>query len=113
MSKKYQAVKLTPTEAACKHEAGVFVPVVNFSKCESKAPCVTVCPYDVLDMKPITAADYSTLTFSGKLKTLAHGKDKAYVVQPDRCHACGLCVVVCPENAISLVRVAHIGTQNL
>jgi NAD-dependent dihydropyrimidine dehydrogenase PreA subunit len=27
----------------------------------------------------------------------------AYTVRADRCHECGLCVAVCPEDAITLV----------
>ena len=90
------------TKDNCKEEAGQLVPVVDFNKCEAKGPCIEVCPYDVFEMKPISDGDFKTLSLIGKLKTKVHGKDKAYVVKPDSCHACGLCVTACPEKAIKL-----------
>jgi NAD-dependent dihydropyrimidine dehydrogenase PreA subunit len=41
----------------------------------------------------------------GRLKALAHGGKQAFAVSAEACHACGLCVKACPENAIRLVRV--------
>ena len=38
----------------------------------------------------------------GKVKAWAHGNRQAYVVRPFDCHACGLCVAACPEEAIRL-----------
>ncbi|EQA34736.1 4Fe-4S binding domain protein [Leptospira inadai serovar Lyme str. 10] len=32
-----------------------------------------------------------------------HGPNKAYVVRPEDCHACGLCVAACPEKAVRLI----------
>jgi 4Fe-4S ferredoxin len=92
------------TEDACKKESGILMPIINLSKCEGKEPCVTICPYNVLEMQRITESDYNQLTFKGKLKTFIHGKNKAYLVKPDQCHSCGLCVTACPENAIKLGR---------
>ncbi len=86
----------------CK-ESGRLQPVVNFNKCEGKADCVAVCPYDVFEMRPTAAADKAQLNFVGKLKTYFH-PNKAYVIDPARCHACGLCVTACPEKAIQLKR---------
>jgi 4Fe-4S ferredoxin len=88
----------------CKHKAGTIIPIVNFSKCEAKGPCVEVCPYDVFELQNITQTDYSDLTFLGKIKTFVHGKSKAYAVNADKCLGCGLCVAACPEKAIKLVR---------
>jgi 4Fe-4S ferredoxin len=90
----------------CKHPAGTMIPVVNFSKCEAKGPCIEVCPYDVFEMQEIKPADYSTLTIAGKIKTFVHGKSKAYAVNADKCQGCGLCVVACPEKAITLAKVS-------
>jgi len=93
------------TKDDCKEDSGKLIPVVNFNKCEAKGPCIEVCPYDVFEMKPITEEDRKALSFIGKLKTMAHGNEKAYVINGDLCHACGLCVTACPENAITLKRV--------
>jgi 4Fe-4S ferredoxin len=49
-------------------------------------------------------ADYRALPVLGRLKSLAHRRLTAYAPRADQCHACGLCVVACPERAISLVR---------
>jgi len=38
----------------------------------------------------------------GKLKAWAHKRMQADVVSPDACHACGLCLKSCPEDAITL-----------
>lgn len=90
------------TKDNCKEEAGQLIPVVDFNKCEAKGPCIEVCPYDVFEMKPIKDDDFKQLSFIGKLKIRVNGKDKAYVIKPELCHACGLCVTACPEKAIKL-----------
>jgi len=90
------------TKDNCKEEAGQLIPMVDFNKCEAKCPCIEVCPYDVFEMKPISDEDFKTLSFIGKIKTRVYGNKKAYVVKPDACHACGLCVTACPEKAIKL-----------
>lgn len=80
-----------------------LMPVVNFNNCGGKEDCVEVCPYDVFEMRPISDEDKSTLNLKGKIKTFFF-KQKAYVINPDQCHACGLCVQACPEKAIKLTR---------
>jgi NAD-dependent dihydropyrimidine dehydrogenase PreA subunit len=93
------------TKENCKEEAGQLIPVVDFNACEAKGPCIEVCPYAVFEMKTISDEDFKSLSFIGKIKTRVHGNKKAYVVQPDLCHACGLCVTACPEKAIKLRKV--------
>jgi 4Fe-4S ferredoxin len=66
-----------------------------------------VCPYDVFEVGRMTDSDFATLGFLGKAKSLAHRRQTAYAVRADACHACGLCVVACPEAAITLVRVTQ------
>ena len=88
----------------CKEESGKLVPLIDLNKCEGKTPCVPICPYDVLEIREINDEQYRSLAFVGKLKTFFNGKKKAFVAQPNACHACGLCVSACPEKAIKLVK---------
>jgi NAD-dependent dihydropyrimidine dehydrogenase PreA subunit len=89
--------------AECRSLAGKFVPVVNRSRCEAKAECVAVCPYQVFQVGRILDADFAALGLFAKLKVVAHGRKTAYTPRAAECHACGLCVGACPENAIQLV----------
>lgn len=96
----------TQQEAArgdCKGQAGRVVPLIDRNRCEAKGGCVEVCPYEVFEIRPLAPADRAALSFRGKLKAWGHGHRQAYVVRPDDCHACGLCVQACPEDAIRLV----------
>jgi NAD-dependent dihydropyrimidine dehydrogenase PreA subunit len=87
----------------CRAEPGQFVPVVDLSRCEGKADCTEVCPYDVFEVTRISDDDFSALSPFGKLRSIAHRRQASYAVRADACHACGLCVVACPESAITLV----------
>ncbi len=86
----------------CKAAPGAYAPSIDRNECEGKADCVTVCPYDVFEVRRIDDADYAGLSFFGKIKSLAHGKKTAYTPRADACQACGLCVVACPEKALRL-----------
>lgn len=88
----------------CKAEPGAYVPVVDHGKCEGKDDCVEVCPYDVFEVRRIDDADFAGLGFFQRLKVRVHGMQTAYTPNADACKACGLCVVACPEKAITLVR---------
>jgi 4Fe-4S ferredoxin len=88
----------------CRAEPGSWHPVVDRRNCEGKSDCVAVCPYDVFEVGPIDEADYRAMPFFVRLKIRAHGKKTSFTPRAADCHACGLCVVACPENAITLVR---------
>ena len=90
------------TEEECQGEPGVVAPVVDRNRCEAKEDCVHVCPYDVFEMRELSREDRSEMSMVGRFKAWAHGNRQAFVVQPDQCHACQLCVDACPENAIRL-----------
>jgi NAD-dependent dihydropyrimidine dehydrogenase PreA subunit len=87
----------------CDETGGKLKPVINLSNCGGKEDCIPACPYDVLEMQLITAEDRLTLNFKGKIKTFFK-PNKAYITDPNLCHACGLCVQVCPEKAIKLTK---------
>lgn len=86
----------------CKGEPGKVAPVVDRNRCEAKEDCVRVCPYDVFEIRKLEPEDRAGLSLIGRLKTWAHGGKQAYVVKPEACHACQLCVEACPEDAIRL-----------
>jgi NAD-dependent dihydropyrimidine dehydrogenase PreA subunit len=88
----------------CRAPAGAYVPQIDRGRCEGKNDCVEVCPYDVFVVRRIDDADFEKLGFMGKLKSRAHKRQTAYTPGADKCQACGLCVVACPEKAITLVR---------
>lgn len=90
--------------ADCKQAPGLFVPVIDRNRCEGKGPCVPACPYDVLEMGVIGAAEKRGLSLAGRLKAFVHGGEQVFAVAPDRCRACGHCVRACPEHAITLAR---------
>jgi 4Fe-4S ferredoxin len=49
------------------------------------------------------------MSLLGRLKSAAHKNRQAFVVNPDACDACNLCVDACPEKAITLTpfRLMH------
>lgn len=79
-------------------------PVVDLNRCEGKAVCVAVCPYHVFEIRQLTREEAGSLSLKGRLKRVLHGGRQAVAVRADDCHACGLCVKECPEEAIRLVR---------
>src|SRR5579862_4077652 len=88
----------------CRAAPASWVPVVDRAACEGKGDCVDVCPFAVFQVRRIEDADFEALSFFGKLKSRAHGRKTAYTPSAPLCQACGLCVVSCPEDAITLVR---------
>lgn len=87
-----------------KHPAGFLIPIVNPNRCEGKGPCVDVCPVDVFEMGTLAPDQRAGLTIKGKIKGFVHGWKQVHVVHPEARRACGLCVSVCPEHAITLAR---------
>ncbi len=86
----------------CNAPAGTWVPAVDHAKCEGKQDCVTVCPNDVFEVRRMDDDDFAALRPLTRLKVLAHRRRTAYTPHADACRACGLCVVACPEHAITL-----------
>ncbi len=93
-----------PTE--CRAEPGQFAPVVDRARCEGKADCVEVCPYNVFEVRRMDDADFAELGVLAKLKSVAHKRKTAYTPLASACQACGKCVAACPEKALKLARVA-------
>ncbi|MCA9492788.1 MAG: 4Fe-4S dicluster domain-containing protein [Myxococcales bacterium] len=87
----------------CRAEPGVWRVAVDVRRCEGKGDCVVVCPYQVFEVGPIDEQVYASLPLLVRLKLRLHGKKTAHLPRADACQACGLCVVACPEGAVSLV----------
>lgn len=90
----------------CKAAPASYAPLIDRARCEGKADCVEVCPYDVFEVGPIADDEYRALPLLSRFKVWAHGKKTALTPNATACQACGLCVVACPEKAITLRRVA-------
>jgi NAD-dependent dihydropyrimidine dehydrogenase PreA subunit len=98
----FPPVTTAATDANCAPEGGRVTPVIDRNRCEAKADCVRVCPYDVFEVRRLTPDERVGLSVVGRLKLLVHGGRQAFAVRAEACHACGLCVPACPERAIRL-----------
>ena len=87
----------------CHAAPGTWTPAVDHARCEAKGDCVIVCPHDVFEVRPIERQDYAAIGRLARLKVRAHGGKTAYTPNAGQCQACGLCVVACPEGAITLL----------
>ena len=88
----------------CRAAPGSWDPVIDHARCEGKKDCVEVCPYGVFEVRRIDDVDFARLGVLAKLKSVVHKRQTAYAPHASACQACGLCVVACPEKAITLVR---------
>ena len=104
-------MKQAADATTCKQPPKVVRPVIDTHKCEGAGDCETVCPYDVFVLRKLTAAERKALPLLPWFKVLAHGGKQAFVVAPDACHSCGLCVAACPEKAIRLTRDTPLEAQ--
>ena len=93
----------------CSGIPGRFAPVVDRNRCEARADCVRVCPYDVFEIGRLSQQDKAGMSLLGRLKSAARENRQTFVVNPDACNACNLCVEACPEGAITLApfRLMH------
>jgi 4Fe-4S ferredoxin len=90
------------TGERCRAPALAWVPIVDREKCEGKQECVDVCPYSVFELGVLTDEEHAALSFTGRIKARRHDRRTARTPQAAACRACGLCVVACPEDAITL-----------
>ena len=91
------------TGGSCDEQTAKWIPIIDRTRCEGKRTCVAVCPYDVFEMRKLGELDKRAMPFPVRIKAGLHGNLQAFAVRADDCHACGLCVTACPEQAIRLV----------
>jgi 4Fe-4S ferredoxin len=96
----------TPAPQDCSDVAGRVAPIVDRNRCEAKGECVQLCPYEVFEIRPLSAAERARLSLLGRLKAWAHGNEQAFVVRAQDCHACRRCIDACPEQALRLAPLA-------
>jgi 4Fe-4S ferredoxin len=89
-------------KTSCGNISGRVAPVVDRNRCEGKEDCIRVCPYDVFEIGRLSKTERSSLSLLGKLKAWGHGGKQVYVINPEACHACKLCIDACPEDALKL-----------
>jgi NAD-dependent dihydropyrimidine dehydrogenase PreA subunit len=87
----------------CNAPAGSWTPVVDRTRCEAERDCFDVCPNDVFEVRRIEPEDFAALGRGTKIKVIAHRRLTAYTPNAAACRACGLCVVACLKEAITLV----------
>jgi NAD-dependent dihydropyrimidine dehydrogenase PreA subunit len=93
------------SEDACPQPPGAFEPVIDRTRCEGKADCVVICPYDVFELDILPPEDRRALPIGARVKGFVHGWKQSFAIRAEACRACGLCVKACPEKAIALKRV--------
>jgi 4Fe-4S ferredoxin len=93
-----------PGLETCDDKPGRVIPVVDPDRCENKGPCLEACPYDVFEIRALLPGEWKQLGLLSRVKVWVHGGKQAFVIRPEACHACGLCVTACPEKAITLRR---------
>jgi 4Fe-4S ferredoxin len=99
---------MDPVDSRCDESPRGTVPVIDRNRCEAKSDCVDVCPYDVFEVRTLTPGERKGISLIGRLKLAGHRGRQAFVVNPDACHACSLCVTACPDKAIKLVAAGRL-----
>ena len=88
----------------CRQEPGVVTPVIDRGRCDGKADCVDVCPYNVFELDILPPDERTGLGFMAKVKGTLNGWKQSFAIHAEACQACGLCITACPEKAIRLER---------
>jgi len=65
-----------------------FKVTVDWSKCEGSELCVTMCPAYVFEMRELTIGNSV--------------KKVSYVIDENKCIGCFGCMIICPNNAITI-----------
>jgi 4Fe-4S ferredoxin len=79
-------------------------PTIDARRGVGAGDCVSVCPFDfdLFKVRKLSPLEQQGLLFGSLLKVLVHDGRQRFVVRPEACEACGLCVRACPDHAIRL-----------
>ena len=80
------------------------MPVIDTHRSEGTVPCVHVCPNNVFEILHPTRTERSVLPLKARVKEWVHGGSQAFAMRADICQGCGLRVLACPGNVITLAR---------
>ena len=78
------------SESRKEQKPGLFVPTIDRTRREggyhhacadAKCPCEPACPYGVLEIRSLTAADKRLLSLGDRLRAWVHRNRQAYVVK--------------------------------
>jgi 4Fe-4S ferredoxin len=104
MSARSGSARVAANSDPCGSVGGAVKPRIDPHRCEGKADCVRVCPFEVFEIVRVADETFRKLPLLVRLKLRFHGRRQAETPRAQDCHACGLCVAACPEDAIELVR---------
>lgn len=89
----------------CDPAPGRVVPVIKRDRCDGEGDCARLCPFEVFELRRLTFAEWKAVPrLSLRLALPLFGNRQAFTPYADECRACGLCVIVCPHDAVALVR---------
>ena len=91
-----------------KRGVAVSVPTWDSTKCIQCNQCAYVCPHATIRPYALTEAEAAAAPEAAKIVDIKAGKGKGVykytmAVSPLDCMGCGVCVGVCPVNALSMV----------
>ena len=79
-------------------------PVINHVQCKGRGDCVEKCPVNVFEMRILTKEEKKLLSRVIRFLVWVNGGKQPFVVHPENCRGCGTCIVICPKEAITLLK---------
>ena len=81
-------------------------PVIDHDRCLpspfGKADCIEECSENIIELQKFDKTRKKNFSIGRKFLVFLHRGRQAFVISPENCVACGVCVQVCPKKAIKL-----------